>query len=96
MIAQNSPRHQAPPEPVPMLRWIFRRHTEMLTCEVDATAGDRWDVCVVPHWNVAGAVIERFDAPISALERHAEIARRLREAGWSVIDRVPVGEREAA
>lgn len=68
-----------------MLRWVFRRDTETLTCEVDA-AGNRWEVCIVPHWDVAESVIERFDTPLSALERHADIARRLRDAGWSVVD----------
>jgi hypothetical protein len=77
--------HPVSTESVPMLRWVFQRDSEMLTCEVDA-AGRRWEVCVVPHWDVASAVIERFDQPLSALERHAEIARRLRDAGWSVVD----------
>jgi hypothetical protein len=33
-------------------------------------------------------VIERFDAPMPALMRHGEVAKRLREHGWTVIDRV--------
>jgi hypothetical protein len=69
-----------------MLRWLFRRGTATLTCEVDATRGHRFEVSVVPHWNVAASSIEQFDDLISALERHAEIANRLRQTGWTVAD----------
>jgi hypothetical protein len=75
-------------QPIPMLRWVFRRNTQMLTCEVDA-ASRRWDVCLVPHWDVGGSVVERFETPLSALERHAEIARQLRAAGWAVVAYAP-------
>ena len=71
-----------------MLRWILRRHHATLTCEIDSN--DRgWEVCVVPHWNVGAATIERFKTPLSAVERHADIAYRLRQAGWSVVDHLP-------
>jgi hypothetical protein len=69
-----------------MLRWLFRRGAATLTCEVDATARHRFDVCIVPHWNVAASSIERFDTLIAALERHAEIANHLRQKGWTVAD----------
>jgi hypothetical protein len=65
-----------------VLRWVFQRSTHAITCEIDA-AGDRaFDVCIVPHWDVSAATIERFDAEYRAFERHAELSRRLREAGW--------------
>jgi hypothetical protein len=69
-----------------MLQWTFTRNGAALTCELDATAG-RYDVCVVPHWNVASAAIERFDAAVTALERHAELARYLRDTGWHLVRR---------
>ena len=70
-----------------MLRWVFQRENALLTCEIEATSANRYDVLVVPHWNVGAAVIEEFDAPLSALWRHADIARRLRDTGWTVVDR---------
>jgi hypothetical protein len=73
--------------PTPILRWVFQRDVETLTCRIDVADTNRFEVCVVPHWDVSQAVIERFDAPMSALSRHAEIARRLRESGWMVMDR---------
>jgi hypothetical protein len=69
-----------------MLQWIFTRNGAALTCELDASAGG-YEVCVVPHWNVASAAIERFDAAVTALERHAELARYLRDTGWHLARR---------
>ena len=77
----------AEPRVAPILRWIFQRNDETLTCAVDVTGGHRYEVCVVPHWDVSQAVVERFRAPLSAFERHAEIARQLRAGGWMVTDR---------
>jgi hypothetical protein len=72
----------------PMLRWVFHRGTDTLTCEVDAARRHHFDVCVIPHWDLAASSIERFDDAITAFERHADIARRLREAGWTSVDHV--------
>ena len=69
-----------------MLRWVFRRDTDAITCELDARGRHSYDVCVVPHWNVSSAVIEHYDTPAAALLRHAEIARRLRDHGWMLAD----------
>ena len=69
-------------EPACILRWVFHRGPDALTCAVE-TIGDRSaDVCVLPHWNLSVATVEHFDVPASALRRHAEIASRLRQAGW--------------
>jgi hypothetical protein len=70
-------------EPRPLLRWIFRRQGKSLTCAVDVRGNENsYDVCVVPHWNVSSSVVEVFDRPIHALQRHAQVSRSLREAGW--------------
>ena len=57
-----------------------------MTCELDVHADRSGDVCVVPHWDISSTLIEHFDAPRSAMLRHAEIARRLRDAGWMVTE----------
>ena len=67
--------------------WVFRRNDETLTCDVDISGGRCYEVYVVPHWDVSQAVVERFRAPLSAFERHAEIARRLRASGWMMTSR---------
>jgi hypothetical protein len=77
------PQQTSTTEPTSMLRWVFHRGGHVLTCAVEATA-DRssYDVCVFPHWNVSLGTVERFAAAGGALQRHAVIASRLREAGW--------------
>jgi hypothetical protein len=65
-----------------VIRWNFVRGGHALTCEVDVRGAEQFDVCIVPHWNVSASVIESFDREFRALERHAEIALQLREAGW--------------
>ena len=76
-------RRSATTEPACILRWVFQRGPETLTCAVeDRGTRSSYDVCVLPHWNLSDATVESFDAPASALRRHAEIAARLRSAGW--------------
>ena len=72
----------------PILRWVMQRQAETITCAVDATPEQTYEVCVVPHRNVAETMIERFGSPVEALKRHAEVALALRETGWSVTDRI--------
>src|SRR5688572_31418310 len=81
-ITNTSPR-PLNGEPTCILRWVFHRGPDALTCAVEA-GGRRssYEVCVLPHWNLSEASVEQFDAPASALRRHAEIASRLRKAGW--------------
>jgi hypothetical protein len=68
-----------------MLRWIFVRGADAITCEIRMNGPYSHDVCVVPHWNMSSAIVERYDRTARALWRHAEIASRFREAGWTRI-----------
>ena len=72
-------------EPVGILRWMFLRGTKAVTCEIRVNGAAAHDVCVVPHWDLSAAVVERYPRPVSALRRHAEIAQSFREAGWTLI-----------
>jgi hypothetical protein len=70
-------------EPACILRWVFQRGPEVLTCAVGNNGQpSSYDVCVLPHWNLSDSTVERFKAPAGALRRHAEIASQLRQAGW--------------
>ena len=84
LVDMNIATRSAQQRDEPVLRWIFERNEMSLTCEVDATGGHRYDVCVIPHWDVSQGVVEKFYAPRAAFERHAEIARQLRAGGWMV------------
>jgi hypothetical protein len=72
-------------EPAGILRWIFVRGTNAVTCEIRVNGPHSHDVCVLPHWNLSSAIVDRYDRPARAFRRHAEIAQRFREAGWTLI-----------
>jgi hypothetical protein len=69
----------------PVLRWVFRRGRDLLTCQLDRE-GHRgaYTLSLVPHWDVRQAAIERFDASIAAFRGHAAVANHLRAAGWTL------------
>ena len=59
-----------------------------MTCLLQQSAVEQsYEVCVVPHWDVASAVLEETDTSLSAFCRHAEISMHLRAAGWAVVAR---------
>ena len=80
--------HQDRAQSAPMLLWVLQSGANAITCELDARDDQSYEVCVVPHWDPSATVIERFQTPMLAVERHADIARRLRDNGWIVIDHV--------
>lgn len=80
--------HYATPVSEPVLCWIFKRETQALTCELDMHADRSCDVVILPHWDVKASLTEHYGALPQALMRHAEIARRLRDSGWSVAEHV--------
>ena len=84
---RNGSKGKSPtaPDPVCLLRWTFRKGGKAITCQLDSHPRDSsYDVCVVPHWDVSSSVVEVAQEPIGAFRRHADIARRLRAAGWSL------------
>jgi hypothetical protein len=66
-----------------LVRWTFERGDRAITCQVDARNG-AYHVRVLPHWDIADLRVSCEPTPWQALRRHAEIAARLREAGWCV------------
>jgi hypothetical protein len=69
-----------------LLRWIFQRGNECLTCQVDQRPGDRtYTLSIVPHSpHVADGIAETFNTAWSAFRRHAMIASELRRSGWTL------------
>jgi hypothetical protein len=79
----KTPHRPTTAGPACMLRWVFHHGSDTLTCAVEASDHrPSYDVCILPHWNLAEATVEHFVAPADALRRHAQIATRLRRAGW--------------
>ncbi|HYU77717.1 MAG TPA: hypothetical protein VEK56_01950 [Vicinamibacterales bacterium] len=67
-----------------VLRWVFQRDANAITCKLDMNSDRSFEMHIVPHWDVPASVIEHFESPADALLRHAEVARLLRENGWNV------------
>jgi hypothetical protein len=68
-----------------LLRWVFQRDNRLLTCQLDREGRQAsYTLSLVPHWDIREAVVETFDAGVSAFRRHAAIAGRLRGQGWTL------------
>ncbi len=68
-----------------ILRWVFQRDNQLLTCQLDRDGQQTsYTLSVVPHWDVRQAVSETFDAGVSAFRRHAAVADQLRSQGWTL------------
>jgi hypothetical protein len=73
------------PEKSPdFLRWQFRLKNRLLTCGIAKTSAAGYSVVTVPHHNVRTGTVETYQDLMSALQRHASIATRLRADGWSI------------
>ena len=71
-------------EATALLQWEFRRGHESLTCAISTEGPDAYTVMMLPHDQADRGARETFAEPRAALERHALIASRLRDTGWSV------------
>lgn len=67
---------------LPILRWIFRRGNQALTCQVVRGAG--YTVALIPHGSPVRTSVETFETSLSAFRHHAAIALQLREFGWTL------------
>ena len=68
-----------------LVKWVFLKETKSITCEVRSNGARRFDVCVLPHWDVSSAVVEGFEDLASAMRRHAEISLAFRDARWVLV-----------
>jgi hypothetical protein len=70
-------------QPRRLLRWIFQRGHQRLTCRVDQRPGEQtFTLVLVPHSTVGIGIAETFTSAWSAFRRHAMIASDLRRSGW--------------
>ena len=58
-------------------------------CEIRINGPHAFDVCVLPEWDLSSDVVERCDRAAHALCRYAAIAERFRDAGWTLIRKLP-------
>ena len=67
-----------------IVHWTFGFGNDRLTCGVESD-GRSFGLYLVPNGRDEVAVIETFASSAAALRRHAELAARLREHGWTVL-----------
>ena len=67
-----------------MVRWQFRMRNRLMTIGVARTGAAGYSVVTIPHFNVREGTVEIYKDLVSALQRHASIASRLRADGWSI------------
>lgn len=67
-----------------MVRWQFRLRNRLLTIGLARSGASGYSVVTIPHFNVRKASVEIYQDLVSALQRHATIAARLRADGWSI------------
>ena len=70
-----------------VLRWVLRKGTSAVSCEINMAADRSFRLRVVPSWAPGAELVQCFANPLAVMERHAEVAGRLREAGWVVTER---------
>jgi hypothetical protein len=69
-----------------MIRWIFRRGNQLLTCRLARHVNGRdYILALVPHWDRHHGGAETFGSGLTALHRHAAVVTMLREYGWRVV-----------
>lgn len=75
----------APPaSPVRVLRWVFRRDYDSLTCELTLGAADYCQFSTMPPYPTSGHGIERFAEVSDALQRQCEVEALLINDGWTL------------
>lgn len=67
-----------------LLRWIFERGNQRLTCRIDQQPETGFTLSLVTHSPRSIGIAETFTSAWSALQRHAMIATQLRGAGWTL------------
>ena len=65
-----------------MLRWVLANGPAAIACEIDAMTEHAFALRIVPLSSPGKGFVELFSTATSAMERHADITERLRDAGW--------------
>ena len=69
-----------------IVRWIFQKGNELVTCGVVQEAGrPSYTLSLVSNAREDDGLVEVFESGVMALQRHARVAAHLRELGWTVV-----------
>jgi hypothetical protein len=67
-----------------IVHWTLGFGNDRVTCGVESDGRTYW-LSLVPNGRDEAALVETFASSAAALRRHAELAARLREHGWTVL-----------
>ena len=71
------------PDSARVLKWAFRRGSELLECELGLTSDQSsYQLRLVPVSSPACVTIELFDDVLTAFQRQARLEQRLVAQGW--------------
>ena len=65
-----------------MLRWVLANGPAAIACEIDAITEHAFALKIISLSSPEEGFVELFCTATSAMERHADITERLRDAGW--------------
>ena len=69
-----------------IVRWIFQKGNELVTCGVVQEPGrPSYTLSLVSNARDDDGIVEVFESGVMALQRHARVAAHLRELGWTVV-----------
>ena len=68
-----------------VLRWTFLRGNQLLTCQIHRQPHGRFRLSLIPFGAKGASAVENFASIFTALQRHADLAAGLRQAGWDVV-----------
>ena len=75
-----------PPTSHRIVRWIFQKGNELVTCGVvQETGRPSFTLSLVSTAKEDHGIVEVFESGVMALQRHARVAAHLRELGWTVV-----------
>jgi len=67
-----------------LLEWVFCRENTLVTCQLEQE-GSEYRVRLVPDRGLRQAIVDTFDAGLTAFQRHAALAAELRRGGWMLV-----------
>ena len=82
----TSSQTSAPPStaPVQVLRWVFHKDYDCLTCELTFARDDCFELCTIPSYPSPRDGIKRFSQLDDALQRQSELEAALINDGWTL------------
>jgi hypothetical protein len=70
--------------PVRVLRWMFHRDFDTLSCELTFSGDNCFELRTIPPFPATGSGLEQFSDLARALQRQCDLEAALIEEGWTL------------